>query len=118
MYLYMVLARRSVYTGRAAFCPGPRPLYESDPWGQGEKRQDRLPENRRAAPWGHAPAGLCLSRSDAGDPGPPAATYTSDAQTGRIVGAHPEYQQSVQSARDWEEAGLQGQSGRRGGTVS
>src|SRR5215472_16451548 len=40
MYLYVVLARRPVCAGRAAFCPGPRPVYEGDPWGQDQKRQD------------------------------------------------------------------------------
>ena len=29
----VVLARRPVCAGRAAFCPWPRPVYESDPWG-------------------------------------------------------------------------------------
>src|SRR5215470_13517862 len=103
--IYVVLARRPVCTGRAAVCPGPRPVYESDPWGQGQKRQDRLPENRRAAPWGHAPTGLCLSSGDAGDPGPPPATHASEAHTGGTACAYPEYAQPGQSARDREETG-------------
>src|SRR5262245_40513908 len=68
MYLHVVLAGRSVCAGRAAFCPWPCPLYESDPWGQGQKRQDRLPENCRLAAWRHAAAGVCLSGRDARDP--------------------------------------------------
>src|SRR5919197_474233 len=100
MSLAVVRDRRPGCPGRAACWPGPRPVYASAPWGQGQKRPERLPENRRAAPWEPAPVGLWLSRGEAGAPGPPPATEASEAHTGGPAGAQPDYAQPVQSARD------------------
>src|SRR6266581_4885029 len=91
MYLHLVLARRPLRTGRHSFCPGPRPLYESHPRRQGQKRHHRRPEDGGVAPRRHAPAGLRVSRRHAGHPRPPAAADASDAQAGGTTRAHPTY---------------------------
>ncbi len=43
--------------------PGARPVHEGDPRGQGQERQDRCAQARRAAARGHAADGLCRPSS-------------------------------------------------------
>ena len=53
---------------RHSLRPGACPLYESHPWRQGQKRQDRFAKDCRPAARRHAPTGLCLSGRDARHP--------------------------------------------------
>jgi hypothetical protein len=115
--LDLVLARRPLRPGTDALCPRACVVYESDPRRQGQTRHDRRPEHRRSAAWRDAPAGLRLSRRDAGHPRLAPAPLTSDTSTRRAPRARPADQPPGQPARAREAAGRQGEPGRCGGTV-
>ena len=57
--------------------------------GKAKNETDRRPENRWAAAWRPAPAGLRLSGCHAGNPRPAPAADACDAQTRRVAHAYP-----------------------------
>ena len=77
---------------------GARAVHGGHPRGQGQERQDRRPQDRRAAQRRDAGAGLCVSAPDARHPGPAAPQVSPDAQALGAHHPHPEHHQPVQPA--------------------
>ena len=75
--------------------PGTRPLYEGHPRREGQEREDRCPQNCCPPAWWHGAPSLCLTCRDARYQRPAPAPDASHAQTGRIAGPYPTYQQPV-----------------------
>ena len=96
MYLHLVLACRSLCSREDHIRAWPCSLYEGDPRRQSEKRQDRCPEDRRAAARRNDSRSLRLSRTDAFDARPVAAANAHDASARRITGSCPEHEPLVQ----------------------
>jgi hypothetical protein len=66
MYLHLVLAGRSLRPRGDSRRPRPRAVHKSHPWGQGQARKDRCPQNRCAPAGWDAASGVCRSPHEAG----------------------------------------------------
>ena len=79
---------------------------------QGGKAQNDTIDAHKCGltPWRDVPSSLRLSSRDARHPRLTPAPLSLGTQKSGTVSSHPQYQQSIQPARDRQKAGLQGES--------